>query len=356
MNFSSLEDLSCDSANELVILKGKSGNQDVKIEGFLVNALGSGTYGKVCLFQIKECQEKPDLVEMLVALKFQYLDLTSNFSNSKTENEILEKVSGTTGVSKLLSSNFEHSERLYINNSEGKDNLNIHIFWQVFEYFPQDLYAYWTTLNKTRNFKNDRLDIIRQMLEVVDKIHEQKIVHYDIKLSNFIVKFEETKPIVNIIDFGLAVDTTKNFNQGTNDETYFPPEVRLNKLNGELEIQVNFSMDTYMLGCAISNLLFPPGREDFCNYMKLDQTNLSEFINSTKRKLEGKEQAVLELVFQNMIIPKETERSTISYIITEFETIMKTVNNKQTFECQNKEMSSNESYAHYVQRLIECES
>lgn len=69
-----------------------------------------------------------------------------------------------------------------------------------------------------------RLDIVRQVINIVQKMHRAGIEHKDIKLENFLISFNEsTKRFeVEIIDFGLC----KKFGESdvvNGTQTYLPP-------------------------------------------------------------------------------------------------------------------------------------
>jgi len=58
--------------------------------------------------------------------------------------------------------------------------------------------------------KEEKIDISKQILEILVALSDKKISHHDIKPSNFLVKFDITgKPILSLIDFGYSLDFGK---------------------------------------------------------------------------------------------------------------------------------------------------
>jgi serine/threonine protein kinase len=89
-------------------------------------------------------------------------------------------------------------------------------------------------LNYVRSFPERKLEeknckfIFKQIIEALFYLHENNIIHRDIKLENIIIK---NKTEIKIIDFGFSIcaprDKFLDFFCGT--PNYMPPEIILKK-------------------------------------------------------------------------------------------------------------------------------
>ena len=61
----------------------------------------------------------------------------------------------------------------------------------------------------------DRLELFRQVCHAVEHAHQKGIIHRDIKPSNVLVTTIDDKPIVKVIDFGIAKATTSQLTDKT---------------------------------------------------------------------------------------------------------------------------------------------
>ncbi|MBI4211576.1 MAG: serine/threonine protein kinase [Deltaproteobacteria bacterium] len=72
------------------------------------------------------------------------------------------------------------------------------------------------------------IEIRRQLLDAVSAAHEQGVIHRDIKPSNVLIRWDDGKPVVKLIDFGLAKfdgEATRSSSLGKGSLAYAAPEV-----------------------------------------------------------------------------------------------------------------------------------
>jgi len=114
----------------------------------------------------------------------------------------------------------------------GKTLTNIAEIYQ-FGQFEGFLYFTSEFVSETNIFRacrgipiNKALELFVQMFEGLDFLHRSGILHLDIKAENVLVKTENGKPIVKLVDFGVAAKTSEEIRlAGT--PLYVAPEVAL---------------------------------------------------------------------------------------------------------------------------------
>src|SRR5205085_4531395 len=85
----------------------------------------------------------------------------------------------------------------------------------VMEYVPGEAIADYC--DRHRLTTNQRLELFRQACEGVHHAHQKAIIHRDLKPSNILVMVQDDKPVVKVIDFGVA----KALNQKLTESTLF---------------------------------------------------------------------------------------------------------------------------------------
>src|SRR5581483_8216289 len=105
----------------------------------------------------------------------------------------------------------------------------------------------------------ERLELFVRVCEAVQHAHQKGIIHRDLKPSNVLVASHDGKPVVQVIDFGVAkavgqqlTDKTvyTQFAQMVGTPLYMSPEQA-----GQSGLDVDTRSDIYSLGVLLYELL-----------------------------------------------------------------------------------------------------
>jgi len=192
--------------------------------------LGKGSYGKVYMVQNK-------------------VDKKTYAAKVISKNQM---------ITRLLGLDTLYTE---IKNLRKIDHPNIVKLKEVFE-TPSSIYLIMdyvdgeelkTCLQTRGKFTEEEcIPIMKNILETINHLHENKIIHRDLKLENILIPTNSTSDI-KLIDFGLSVDLTE-FREAKRGGTpgYIAPEV----LKAEAsKIIVDPKCDMFSLGCLFYRLL-----------------------------------------------------------------------------------------------------
>ncbi|KAF8295425.1 kinase-like protein [Clavulina sp. PMI_390] len=195
--------------------------------------------------------ERPDAPAKLVAIKRVMIESNESAEvilGYKNEIQLLSRLKGRPGIIELLDCEMT---KKYIH--------------MVMELADVD----FNTLIQQRVTKKFDLpkicDVWKQMLRAVDVIHEDKIVHSDLKPANFVLARGELK----LIDFGIAKaianDTTniqREHHLGTLN--YMSPEAlqdQYSVVGGTKPMKIGRASDVWSLGCILYQMVY--GRPPF---------------------------------------------------------------------------------------------
>ena len=137
----------------------------------IIEEIGSGSFGKV--FKAQSLKSKSEM-----AIKIQYNNVANVLKN---EAKIYKYLKDTTIVPK-------------IKNYGTEENFN----FLVLDLLGENLIDCISTFTK-----KEWLKIMVQMIEIIETLHNKKIIHRDIKPDNFLFCREKKK--LFIIDFGLSI-------------------------------------------------------------------------------------------------------------------------------------------------------
>jgi len=194
-----------------------------------IKLLGKGSYGSVYL-----AQRESDLgTDEYVAIKKFYMNDKNSYKSFKNEVKILKRIKSDYLI-KILDY-YKDSKYMYM----------------VMEYAPMgDLEEYIRSMyQKKSTISNKFFDtVIYQIKEGLNILHQEKIIHRDIKTSNILI-FNNN--LVKITDFGVSKILENNnllAYSSIGTPYYMSPEM----INGN---PYNFSIDFWALGCVIYKML-----------------------------------------------------------------------------------------------------
>jgi serine/threonine protein kinase/Flp pilus assembly protein TadD len=113
--------------------------------------------------------------------------------------------------------------------------------------------------DKHRLTTGDRLQLFMDVCHAVQHAHQKGIIHRDIKPSNVLVEIHDVKPVVKVIDFGIAKATGQQLTEKTlytgvaqmvGTPLYMSPEQA-----GLSSLDVDTRSDVYSLGVLLYELL-----------------------------------------------------------------------------------------------------
>lgn len=161
-------------------------NQEILEGRFkIIKKLGSGAFGEIFKVEKKKSGE-------FYAAKIEKATKYQKHVMLFWESKLIHKLRGKTSVPGLY----------YIGTDSSIPNQNFHVM--VMDLLGPSIEDLFQTCKRQFDLKTV-LMIGTQMLQRIEKVHDERIIHRDIKPDNFLIGgTDTTKDTVYIIDFGLA--------------------------------------------------------------------------------------------------------------------------------------------------------
>lgn len=179
-----------------------------------IKCLGKGSFGEVKLYQCKErdktCNSTCNKCFVVKEIKLK------KWADEQDKNKQLKVLMNEYTIGTLL-------HHKYIRETLDIDLVDKKI---IFEYCPGIDFFELIEKNKENHskFKNEYIDYFRKIVDAVEYMHDQGVVHLDLKLENIVIN-EKTKSI-KIIDFGgSCVCKLKKINN-TNRDIYNTNDIK----------------------------------------------------------------------------------------------------------------------------------
>lgn len=194
--------------------------------------------------------------------------LKINRKINNLDNNLLEYETSSKLI-KFEESSYSINESVGSEDSEYDENLyNKFIFIQM-ELCKQNLKEY---LKENKLNFNEKIKICTQIIEGIKYIHDNNIIHRDLKLTNIFISFDN---IIKIGDFGLASNIYDLNFEEVGTSSYIAPEILENK-------EYDNRVDLYSLGVIILEIFgnFKTNMEKMIKIREINKNKCKIFENS----------------------------------------------------------------------------
>ncbi|KAL6909427.1 hypothetical protein ACP4OV_001708 [Aristida adscensionis] len=275
--------------------KNYDSNVFFKVNGKLYQKLGkigSGGSSEVHKVISAEC-----IIYALKKIKLKGRDYPTAYGFCQ-EIEYLNKLKGKSNIIQLIDYEVTDKSLLLEDSMSPRKDGRIkddHYIYMVLEYGEIDLAHMVAQKWKERNSSNMKIDenwlrfYWQQMLEAVSTIHEERIVHSDLKPANFML----VRGSLKLIDFGIAkaiMNDTTNIQRDAQVGTlnYMSPEAFMcnDQDSGGNVIKCGRPSDIWSLGCILYQMVY--GKTPFADY----KTFWAKYKEVTNRNHKIKYEAV----------------------------------------------------------------
>lgn len=212
-------------------------------------------------------------------LAIKKVDISKNDHESRAsfinEIQLLEKLRGHPQIIRLIDSEVNESKKqLFMVMEVGEIDLNSLLIDHSGKAISMNFIRYiWEQVSSLVLVLCSRLMKYSQMLEAVHVIHNENVVHTDLKPANFVL----VKGRLKLIDFGIskaiANDTTNiGRDQQIGTANYMPPEALIDSgmgLGGKRLMKLGRAADVWSLGCILHQMVY--GRTPFSHLRDISQ-------------------------------------------------------------------------------------
>ena len=241
-------------SNEKIISFGVNDNKlyyDFKKDSYRkLKTLGEGSFGKVILVEKvgSSGQDASNYFALKISKRFK--KEKKNIEENATKEEEKPKELNFIELRELvIMKKLKHQNTMTLKDYKFcRDDREI---WILMDYFPIDLGKFFSQNKNNKKVMNEKFfkNIAHQILTGLNYLHQNKIMHRDLKLENIL--YDEDKNIVKITDFGLSrlfdYDiSTQYTNVGT--FPYKPPELLLGFTH------YSTAFDIWSAGCILAEI------------------------------------------------------------------------------------------------------
>ena len=267
-------------SNEKIISFGVNDNKlyyDFKKDSYRkLKTLGEGSFGKVILVEKvgSSGQDASNYFALKISKRFKK-EKKNIEENAIKEEEKPKELNFIELRELVIMKKVKHQNTMGLKDYNfSRDDREI---WILMDYFPMDLGKFFSQNKNNKEVMNEKFfkNIAHQILSGLNYLHENRIMHRDLKLENIL--YDEKKNIAKITDFGLSrlfdYDLSAQYTiVGT--FPYKPPEVLLESTHYSPALDV-WSAGCILVEICIGEHLF--GKDNALGVIKLIYNILGPF-------------------------------------------------------------------------------